>query len=153
LALPRGVTGFRDGRSEQLPETDPRAFATICHQVARTTGARLGTIRRPGVTPSFHRAVLAYGEEQVMLLGQRHVPFLATALPGPAGARIVFVDDQRIHAVLPCNLPAPFRLLTLGELQAPLDLIDCTALDQAELKQISYWKPGTVGELLFNYWD
>jgi hypothetical protein len=28
-----------------------------------------------------------------------------------------------------------------------------TALDHAELEQISYWKPRTAGELIFNYWD
>jgi hypothetical protein len=47
LALPRGVTGFRDRRSEPLPETDPRAFTTICHQVARMTSGRAGAITRP----------------------------------------------------------------------------------------------------------
>jgi hypothetical protein len=28
-----------------------------------------------------------------------------------------------------------------AELQAPLNLIDCTALDHAELEQVSHWKP------------
>jgi hypothetical protein len=27
------------------------------------------------------------------------------------------------------------------------------SLDHAELEQISYWRPSTVGELIFNYWD
>jgi hypothetical protein len=43
-------------------------------------------------------------------------------------------------------------VLTLRELQTPLNLIDCTALDHAELEQISHWKPRTAGELVFNYW-
>lgn len=42
--------------------------------------------------------------------------------------------------------------LTLRELQAPLDVIDCTALDHAELEQIRHWRPSTAGELIFNYW-
>ena len=153
LVLPRGVTGFRNRRSKPLPEMDPRAFATICHQVARTTGGRPGAITRPGVTPNFHSALIAYSEEQVMLLGHQHAPFLATAAPAPAGASITFVDDSRIHEALALIPPGPFRLLTLRELQAPLDLLDCTALDRAELEQISQWKPGTAGELIFNYWD
>jgi eukaryotic-like serine/threonine-protein kinase len=28
-----------------------------------------------------------------------------------------------------------------------------TALDHAELEQVSHWKPSTAGELIFNYWD
>jgi hypothetical protein len=43
-------------------------------------------------------------------------------------------------------------MLTLGELQVPLNLVDCAALDHAELDQIRHWKPGTAGELIFNYW-
>jgi hypothetical protein len=153
LALPRGVTGFRDRQSEPLSETDPRAFTTICHALARTTGGRPGAITRPGVTPNFHSALIVYGEEQVMLLGHQHAPFLATAAPAQGSTSITFVDDPRIHAALTLNPPGSFRLLTLRELQAPLDLIDCTALDHAELEQISHWRPGTAGELIFNYWD
>jgi hypothetical protein len=79
LALPRGVTGFRDRHSEPLPETDPRAFATICYEAARLTGGRAGAIIRPGVTPNFHSAVIIFGQDRVMLLGHQHVPLLATA--------------------------------------------------------------------------
>lgn len=154
MVLPRGVTGFRDDRSEPLPETDRRAFAAICHAVARATSGRPDTITRPGVTPNFYSALIAYGDEQVMLLGHQHVPFLATAAPAPRGsASITFTNDPRIHTALTLNPPAPFRLLTLRELQAPLDLVDCTALDHAEQEQIIYWKPGTAGEVIFNYWD
>jgi hypothetical protein len=115
LLLPRGVTGFRDHRSEPLPETDPRLFTTICHEVARTTGGRVSAIKRPGVTPSFHSAVIAHGEKQVMLLGHQHVPFMATAAPVSGTGSITFVDDPDIHAVLDLNPSAAFRLLTLTE--------------------------------------
>ena len=153
LVLPRGVTGFRGRRSGPLPETDPRAFAGICRAVAGATVGRAGAITSPGVTPNFHSCLIAYRQEQVMLLAHRHVPFLATAAPAPAGASVTFIDDPRIHNALAFNLPESFRLLTLRELQVPVELIDCTALDRAELRQISDWKPGTAGELIFNYWD
>jgi hypothetical protein len=81
LVLPRGVTGFRGCRSETLPETDPRSFATICHEVARATGGRADAITRAGATPNFHSAVIAYGQERVVLLAHQYVPFLATAVP------------------------------------------------------------------------
>jgi hypothetical protein len=153
LPLPRGVTGFRNRRSEPLPETDPRVFATICHQVARTTGGRAGTIKQPGVTPNFHSAVIDHGGKQTMLLGHQHAPFLATAAPSSGAASITFIDDLDIRAALDLNPPPAFRLLTLAELQAPLNLVDCSALDHAELEQINDWKPDTAGELIFNYWD
>ena len=88
-----------------------------------------------------------------MLLAHQHAPFLATAALAAGNAPITFTDNPRIHAALSLSPPAPFRLLTLAELQAPLDLTDLTALDHTELEQISYWRPGTAGELIFNYWD
>ena len=107
LVLPRGVTGFRDRRSETLPETDPRAFAAICHQAARATGGRAGAITWAGVTPNFHSAVIACGQEQAMLLAHQHAPFLATAAPAAGSAPIAFVDDPRIHAALSLSPQPP----------------------------------------------
>ena len=151
--IPTGATGFRHHKAAPLPETDPRAFAAICHEAARTTGGRAGAITRAGITRNFHSAEITYGQEQVMLLAHQHAPFLATAAPAAGNAPITFADHPRIHAALARNPPAPFRLLTLAELQAPLDHTDFTALDHAELEQISYWRPCTAGELIFNYWD
>lgn len=151
--LPRGVTGFRSRRSGPLPETDFRAFAGICRTAARMTGGRLGPVTRTRGIPNFHAALLARGSEQVMLLGNQHAPLIATALPAPPGATITFVDDARIRGALAVIMPAPFRLLALRELQAPLDRVDCTALDEAELREAGYWKPATAGEQIFNCWD
>lgn len=35
----------------------------------------------------------------------------------------------------------------------PLAAVDLGALGAAEHRAIAYWRPGTVGELLFNSWD
>jgi hypothetical protein len=35
----------------------------------------------------------------------------------------------------------------------PLVQVDLSALDRNEHREIKYWKPETVGELLFNFWD
>ncbi len=45
------------------------------------------------------------------------------------------------------------RVLTTAELHTPLRQVDLRALGPAEHRQIAYWQPGTVGELLFNFWD
>ncbi|GAP46522.1 hypothetical protein [Streptomyces azureus] len=43
-----------------------------------------------------------------------------------------------------------FRLLDIGELIIPLAAADTSELAEAELEQVRYWRPGTVGELMFN---
>ncbi|MEU9235979.1 hypothetical protein [Streptomyces subrutilus] len=46
-----------------------------------------------------------------------------------------------------------FRLLDIEELNTPLASADTSELAEAERKQVGYWRPGTVGELMFNWWD
>jgi hypothetical protein len=35
----------------------------------------------------------------------------------------------------------------------PLRCVDISQLNRAERDQIDYWRPDTLGELLFNFWD
>jgi hypothetical protein len=46
-----------------------------------------------------------------------------------------------------------FRLLDVEELSTPLATADTSELTEAELEQVRYWRPSTVGELMFNWWD
>lgn len=41
------------------------------------------------------------------------------------------------------------------ELNAPINQnwVMATELNSAELKQLAYWKPETVGQIIYNYWD
>lgn len=153
LVLPKGVTGFRDHRSEPLPLIDPRLFRGVSHHVAVLLEGRVESITTEvGVTPNFYTSLITYGERRILLLGHHHLPLLATA-PAPAqgGGPSEFADEHRLHEV-PEHL-APFRLLTQAELQTPVHLIDLTELNRAELTQIRSWKPETAGEIIFNYWD
>ena len=44
------------------------------------------------------------------------------------------------------------NVLTLPELeQSWHDIVG--ELSKAELEQIKYWKPNTVGDIIFNFWD
>ncbi|MBB6350200.1 hypothetical protein FHU36_006772 [Nonomuraea muscovyensis] len=147
---PRGATGFRDQGTEQLPSMDPRVFASVCHQAARLVRGRVLEITPPGVTPDFHTAVIRSGELSAAVLGHMHLPYIALARV-PVG-HVVFVDDwSDLEVALTSS--GTFRLLTRSELETPIDLIDTSYLDGAERRQIAYWKPETLGELMFNYWD
>ncbi|MEU2434490.1 hypothetical protein ABZ611_34290 [Streptomyces sp. NPDC007861] len=46
-----------------------------------------------------------------------------------------------------------FRLLDVEELSMPLAADDTSELSEAELEQVSYRRPSTVDELMFNWWD
>ncbi|MFE4634840.1 hypothetical protein ACFRJ1_15895 [Streptomyces sp. NPDC056773] len=46
-----------------------------------------------------------------------------------------------------------FRLLEADELNMSLAAADTSELAAEELAQVGYWRPSTVGELMFNWWD
>ncbi|MFD0732160.1 hypothetical protein [Planotetraspora mira] len=111
---------------------------------------RVLEITPPGVTPSFHTAVMKCGELTVGVLGHMHLPFIAIA-EVPTGG-VVFIDScNDLEEALRAS--GALRFLTRDELETPIGLIDTSELDKAERSEIGSWKPANLGELLFNYWD
>ncbi len=45
------------------------------------------------------------------------------------------------------------RVLGPVILDRPIADIDLGGLSSAEMRQVAYWRPRTLGELLFNWWD
>ncbi|RKS73533.1 hypothetical protein BZB76_4228 [Actinomadura pelletieri DSM 43383] len=150
--LPRGATGFWSEKSDALPQTDSRGFATYCHEAARRSGGRVLTITPPGVTPNFYTAVILRGDGRLALLGHLQLPVTAIAeVPAAGECSLNFVEDEALrNATMSMDT---FRLLTVDELETPVSSVDLSSLDSAEHSQIAYWMPETVGELFFNYWD
>jgi hypothetical protein len=69
--------------------------------------------------------------------------FLATA-PGP----LTFVHAPDLMTAL---AEAPeFHVLTPSELNGPFDSAAWPDIQPGDIK---YWRPGSLGEALFNYWD
>ncbi|XVQ81766.1 hypothetical protein ACQP2K_23155 [Microbispora siamensis] len=148
--LPRGVTGFADARAERPTAMDWRAFVSLCHEAARLTRRRIVDITPRDVTPNFHMAVLAGGPLDVAVLGHGDLPIVALARV-PVTIPVTFADDDGLAESLR-HRPS-VRLLTRRELDTPLRSYDVSDLDKAELRQIAYWQPETLGELLFHHWD
>ena len=66
---------------------------------------------------------------------------------------------QVSNLILQSTIESPFdiidtnvNVLTQPELeQSWYDIVG--ELSKAELEQIKYWKPNTVGDIIFNFWD
>lgn len=135
---------------------DVREFRRACYEAARRTRGSVTEFRLAEcVTPSFHQAVIAYFDRTVAVVCDRGSPLLAVAEPrviefggavecGP----LTFVDFPELVTALQDT--TRFNVLTKAELDGPFheeDWPDITPYD------IRYWRPATVGEALFNYWD
>lgn len=105
------------------------------------------------MTPNFHEAVLRLtGQEQVAVLRHGLLPLLAFARPrSPDECAIAFTDHPDLSTAI--SELSDLHIATAAELSAPLSEVDLTDLSDAEHRQIAYWNPATVGELLFNFWD
>ena len=137
--------------------TDLREFRRVCHETARRTRGRIVEFRiADGVTPNFHQCVLDHGGHRVSIVctRERSEPVVAVAEPRVIDATAVdegpltFVEAPELVAVL-AEFTA-FRVLTPAELAGPFDARTWPGCHPADLR---YWRPGDLGEVLFNYWD
>lgn len=111
--------------------------------------------RVPVVTPNFWQAVIEYHDRTISVVAANDAPVLAIARPrsldfAPAreSGPLEFVDEPELTAVLAET--EQFQVLTPADLERPFVAEDWPHLTRSDL---AYWKPATVGEALFNYWD
>ncbi|GAB3451325.1 hypothetical protein GCM10027570_27740 [Streptomonospora sediminis] len=136
---------------------DIRGLRHACYTAARRTGGEVVEFRLAGdVTPNFHQGIVAYREHKVAVACTRDSAILAVAEPRTIefvdGAResgpLTFVHAPALTAVL-AELPG-FQVLASSELNGPFDF---AAWPDVAPDDIKYWRPGNLGEALFNHWD
>ena len=138
--------------------TDVRNFRRACYEAGRRIGGKVLEFRlADDVTPNFHQGLIAYHDRTVAVACTRDSAMLALAEPraidfaagtGESGP-LTFVDGPELVAALAALLPRS-RVLTLSELNGPFDAATWPHISSDD---ITYWRPGTLGEALFNYWD
>jgi hypothetical protein len=143
----RGATGFH--RAGEVPprETDLKSFRRACHAAARMAGAAVQGLD-VGLCASFDAVDIA----GTVVLVHRHLPVVAFsgAALEPGSPVRGFVPPPPWAGPL---ADAGFRLLEPAEPDAPIERVDLSALPEAELKAVRHWRPQTLGELMFNWWD
>ncbi|ONH26252.1 hypothetical protein [Pseudofrankia asymbiotica] len=150
MKLPPAATGF--GLQPLNAPTDLRDFLTVCHRAAQRTGGAMTSTHPAGVTPNFHTVAIDYPGHSVAVLRHATLPLVAFTRPQlTSDTALAFVDEPPLAAAI--HETSELEVLAVDQLHLPLARADLTALTSAELSQIAYWKPETVGDLLFNFWD
>ena len=145
--LPRGITGFWSADTEPPPLLDEKAFRRMCHTLARESGGTVAEVDTDTSARNFYSAELSRYGQSVFLLQNIHYPYAAFARKAPSGG---FAWTSRPEWL---RLPeGPVRFLVPDELAQDWRGL-CGELSTEELEQIRYWKPLTVGEIIFNTWD
>lgn len=145
--LPRGITGFWGADTEPPPLLDEKAFRQMCHALARESGGTVTETDTDTSARNFYSAELSRYGQSVVLLQNIHYPYIAFARSDPSGG---FAWTSRPEWL---QMPdGPVRFLGPDELTQDWRGL-CGEMSMEELEQIRYWKPQTVGEVIFNTWD
>ncbi|WP_228473055.1 hypothetical protein [Streptomyces cyaneochromogenes] len=146
--LERGATGFFSG--PVVSRTDPGVCRTAWYAAARAARGRVGEFVAQGCAQNYHRATINDRDGDHCALFHDHYPLIA------------FVDEPRDWYTDQFREPPAwaavlgdlgFTVLSASVLLSPLSSVDTSALSDVEWRNIDYWRPETVGAVLFNSWD
>ena len=154
MLLKRGITSFFNWDDwGTIPEFAYAEFKRVVYGVADPLCLAVSELNERGVTPNFHSARLDGANAAITILGHSTYPIFAFAEPIEfKSCHLCFVDHEPLSRVIETSFPGT-SIATAGELNRQLAETDLTKLDASELEQIEYWKPKTVGEVAFNWWD
>jgi len=148
MKLPNGVTGFYDSEYDRPPTLDGKHFKTLCFDLAIRNGGKVISFHEPRYPANFYEVQMEVFGLTFYVLLNAHYPYLAFA------SAVDMENIEFIDSPVPCEfLAPPYRVMSKAELYAPFTQREGAELNKAELEQIAYWKPETIGEVLFNHWD
>jgi hypothetical protein len=153
MIVRKGITSFFVHRD--IPKFRFDCFHKIVTSFSKPMGYEIVDMKERDVTPNFHQATLtrqkARQDETISILGHASFPIIAFAEPlvtCEIRFRNAFAIASRINVLFP-----EVTIATCEELSRKIEKSDLEPLDRIEREQIKYWKPQTIGELAFNWWD
>lgn len=147
-----GITGFWMAGQTPPPEVSKASVLAAVELVTRMTGWKLVGNSWSAESSNYHQFHIARKTKQLKLLFNAYYPLVAFSVPlQECRMDIEFVDCSDLADVF--RRLTDFQPMSKVELTTPVKSTDLKDLNKAELEQFNYWKPKTVGELVFNFWD
>lgn len=147
MVLKRGITGFYNFK-EEIILNDSYQFKLICIKFIEKNRGQLIEFNLSQLEKNFYYAKCLVNDKHLYILLNAYYPFIAFASSVGYGS-IKFIDIN--IPVYP--LETKYQILNISKLSKQYDIEDLKSLSKIEIEQINYWKPVTVGEIIFNYWD
>lgn len=145
--LPRGIAGVN--RDPQSSDKSFSRFKLACHEVARRANGRASGFVGASVTPSFHQAELRFDNQECSVVCNAAFGIVAFASVS-ANAKLDFLDYPELSKSFKLQ---GYKVLGSDVLSLPLDKHNCADLDEAESREVEYWRCDRVGEVIFNWFD
>ena len=150
MELPKGITGFTDAISGELPKTDGKQFKQLCFTLSFRPFIKFSSFTAAGQSSNYYCAEMIVNGHTVFILLNAHFPYLAFASEFRSES-FNFIDRADWSEVFSPS----YQVLSAAELNVSLDSeqLNALQLNKAEMKQAAYWKPKTTGQWIFNHWD
>ena len=142
--LPEGITGFSDSAHETSLF---KQFKSICFQFVRTHYGTVTFISGDSVTPNYHLATITVSGTVYYVMLCRTYPVIGISTTEPFS--YTFVDLPELTRLFPTEYLIP----SAQELSERFNVASQPNLNQSELGEIKFWRPNTVGDVIFHYWD
>jgi hypothetical protein len=157
MKLQYGISGFFDRREAITPSVNGNEFKKICHSItAALTHCKLIDYKEPLLGTNFYHASISILDTVMHILLNAQYPIMTFAsLIEPFN--IIFIDSLELLN----QFGIYYVVVSSDEMNDVLQYMESkdgfvigndNDLNKAELKQIRYWKPKTVGEIVFNFW-
>lgn len=159
MLLLDGVTGsYKVEGDDRKPAVDAYEFKKLCYTIANHVGGKVVSVSDHPQGTNFYQAEFQLNGEQIYILLNGSYPFFAFA------SKVEYMNIEFInHQALSNEIQAfskDYRVLKTSELDEQIQphgrnhtLRNENTLNQNDLRDIFYWKPKTVGEVIYNYWD
>ena len=147
MKLSKGITGFWGVDTAPPPYLDEKAFRQMCYSIARENSGTVTELDTDTAPRNFYSAQIRQYDAVVFILQNIHYPYAAFAQRDAFGGFVLTSQPEWFRL-----LTGPVHFLSLAELNQDWHNL-CGALSPEELEQIRYWRPQTVGEIIFNTWD
>lgn len=150
MKLPNGVTGFYNSEANKPPKVEEKQFKQLCFDIVSRNGGKVICFNTPQSPANFYYAQVEILGNRLYILLNEHYPYLTFA-SADEFEDIKFIDNPFLYEQF-----APFyQIIGTVELNSHFNqnMVNKADLNSAELEQLAYWKPETVGQIIFNYWD
>lgn len=153
MELKDGITGFLHmSQRKSLPHIEMETFKKEIAGSLAQLGYRLLYFREAGVTPNFHLVVFEKGGERLGVICNSIYPVVALVKEFDEGVcELRYIEDANAEYLI--ESCTSFYIVSAADLDQELTSDALKELSEAELSQIKYWKPKTIGEAVFNWWD
>lgn len=158
MLLPSGVTGFYQMTSPKPPHLQKSEVIKDCYACVYLLDGKVEDIWEESDARSFYVAVLKVQGQSIHALFNQQYPLVAFASQVDY-FQIRFMNHSLLANALEhygyrvFSVEELHTLIFVSETKGKLTISVENELNLAEWEQLRKWKPQTVGEVIFNFWD